>query len=87
MHGAREVALLPLVLLADVEQERAIRLVESFANLRRGDLGDLLLDLCQQLSVGSHYFPEYSDAGMVRNVTAPVRSACGTLVFPATVRP
>ncbi len=63
MHGAREMALLPLVLLADVEEKRPAGLVQAFANLRRGDLVDLVLDLCEKLSVGSHYFPEYSDAG------------------------
>ena len=62
VHRAREVALLPLVLLAHVEEQRPVELVEAPENLRRGDLVDFVLDLGQELSVGSHYFPEYSDA-------------------------
>ena len=78
---------MPLVLLADVEQQRPVFLVEALVHVDGGDLVDVVLDLREKLSVRSHYFPEYSDAwvGKIR-----ARLCCNVgavLVFPATVRP
>ena len=47
VHRAGEVTLLPLVLLAHVEEQRPVELAEASENLRRGDLVDLVLDLGQ----------------------------------------
>ncbi len=62
VHRARDVALVPLVRLAHVEEERAA-VPEQIVRVGRRDLRDLGLDLCQELSVGSHYFQEYSVGG------------------------
>ena len=53
---AGEMSLLPLVLLAHVDEERVVGVVEPHEDVRRGDLVDLLLDPCEQLPVGRHYF-------------------------------
>ena len=53
-------ALLPLVQLANVEQQRPVGVVQPLEHVGRGDLVDLLLDLRQKLSVRRHYFQEYS---------------------------
>ncbi len=60
VRGAGEVPLLPLVPLAHVEQQRPPAGGEERGGLGGRDLGDLGLDLAEELAVGRHYFPEYS---------------------------
>ena len=60
MDGAGDVALVPLVRLADVDEERRLGPSSSSRRARRVDLVDLGLDLRQQLSVARHDYPEYS---------------------------
>ena len=55
--------LLPFVLLTDIEQKRAVRVLQALEHVRRRDLVDLVFDLGQKLSVRRHYFPEYSVLG------------------------
>ncbi len=57
---AGDVPLVPLVRLADVDEERPVRRLEALVRLDGGDLVDLALDLCQQLAVRRHYFRNYS---------------------------
>ena len=57
---ARDVAFLPLVRLAHVDEERGVGRREALVRLDRGDLVDLRLDSCEQVAVASHYFPNYS---------------------------
>ena len=61
MERAGQVPLVPLVLLADVDEERAVAVVEEAVHVRRRDLVDLGSHLREQLPVGRHYFQEYSD--------------------------
>ena len=49
---AGQVTLLPLVLLAHVDEERTVGVVEAREHVRGGDLVDLVLDLGEQLSIG-----------------------------------
>jgi tetratricopeptide (TPR) repeat protein len=84
MEGAREVAFLPLVRLADVEQERRIVRAGPIVGLDRRDLVDLRLRLRENFSVCRHYFREYS------NVVAAYGCAWYAThqpagVFPATL--
>ena len=58
---AGDVTLVPLVLLADVENERASG-VDELARVGRIHLRDLGADLLQQLSVGRHRYRKYSFA-------------------------
>ena len=60
---AGDVTLLPLVRLADVDEEREARTTAGARARGGGDLLDLLLDLREQLSVARHYFPNYSVPG------------------------
>ncbi len=60
VNRAGQMTLLPLVLLAHIDEQRSVDVVESREDVGRGDLVDLVLDLGEQLSVGGHYFPEYS---------------------------
>ena len=53
---------MPLVVLAHVQEDGRRALVEERARLRRRDLVDLGSDLGEELAVGRHYFPEYSES-------------------------
>ena len=64
---AGDVPLVPLVRLADVDEERAIGRRVQLLRVERGDLVDLLLHACEQFPVAGHYFPNYS------GVSRPVR--------------
>jgi hypothetical protein len=55
------VALVPLVLLADVDDERVAR-IDQLARTARVDLGDLVANLLKQVSIAGHCFPKYSRA-------------------------
>ncbi len=57
--------LVPLVRLADVDEERAVLRLEALVRLDGRDLVDLGLDLREQLAVRRHYFPNYSFGGPV----------------------
>ena len=60
IQGSRDVPFLPLVGLADVDEERVLRRLEALVRLDRRDLVDLVLHLCEQLPVRRHYFRNYS---------------------------
>jgi hypothetical protein len=57
VDGARDVPLVPLVLLADVDEERSVEL----ARANDVDLVDLGAELGQKVAVAGHDYPEYSD--------------------------
>src|SRR5262249_11713081 len=59
VHRAGDVALFPLLALADVDEEGAV--AAEILGLGGGQLRDLGLDLRQQFSVGRHWFRKYSD--------------------------
>ena len=61
MDGAGDVALVPLVLLADVDDDRLAGL-DPVTGLRGVDLRDLGSHLLQQLSVVGHRYRKYSFA-------------------------
>ena len=61
MDGARDVALVPLVPVAHVDEDGRLRLAELRGG-RRVDLVDLALDLLQELAVAGHCFRKYSYA-------------------------
>src|SRR5664279_4899427 len=63
MDRAGNVALVPLVRLADVDEERRLGRVEKLAGARGVHLVDLGLDLGEQVAVARHDFPEYSGTG------------------------
>jgi hypothetical protein len=65
VHGARDVALLELVLLADVDQERrvAIGVRDGIVDLAGVHLPDLLLDVPEQFRAACH--PNSPKAGRV----------------------
>src|SRR5207237_570466 len=58
---AGDPALAPLVLLADVDDERTLDGVERLAGAGDVDLLDLALDLLQQLAIARHDFHKCSD--------------------------
>jgi hypothetical protein len=60
VDGAGDEALGPLVALAHVDEKRRLLRIDELARARRVDLGDLGLDLLQQLSIARHCFPKYS---------------------------
>ena len=60
VHGAGNLALVPLVLLADVEEERRLGRVEELVGARGVHLLDLGSHLLEQLAVVRHDFPKYS---------------------------
>ena len=60
MDGAGKMALVPLLLLADVDEERRVDRVEEIAGARSVHLLDLGLDLLQKLAVARHDYPKYS---------------------------
>ncbi len=60
MHRPGEVTLVPLGLLADVDDRGGVGLEER-ARLGRVDLLDLGLHLLEVLTVGRHCFNEYSE--------------------------
>lgn len=74
MHGSREMALLPLVALAHVEEERGLVAPEQGQGVRSLDLLDLGLHLLEQLAVVRHCFQEYSYVAFGNKVawTAPI---------------
>src|SRR6476659_971811 len=53
-------ALLPFVMLPNIEQKWAVRILQAIEDVRGRDLVDLVLDLRQKLPVRRHYFQEYS---------------------------
>ena len=59
---AWDVSLVPLVLLADVENERIARF-DQFPCMDGVDLVDLVFDLGEKLAVRRHCFPNDSEAG------------------------
>ena len=61
VHGAGDVALVPLVLLADVD-DHGLTGVDELARTGGVDLRDLGAHLLQQFPVRRHRFPKYSDA-------------------------
>ena len=64
VDGAGDMPFLPLVRLANVDEERALGGLETRLGLDGRDLVDLLPGLCDQLSVRRHYFGNYSVEGM-----------------------
>src|SRR4051812_19737014 len=72
---ARDTALGPLVQLADVDDERALRRVEQLARPRDVDLVDLRLDLLEIFAVVWHRFRKCSDPvrGYARSVATEAR--------------
>ena len=60
--GAGDLPLVPLVLLADVDEERRVGRLEQLAGARGVDLVDLGAHLLQELAVTRHDFPKYSGA-------------------------
>ena len=60
---ARDVPLVPLVGLADVDEERRLGAGEELARARGVHLVDLGSHLGEQFAVGRHDFPEYSGTG------------------------
>jgi hypothetical protein len=61
VERARDDPLIPLVLLADVEEERRVVRVEQARAVAGLDLVDLALDLAQELPIGRHCFTKDSD--------------------------
>ena len=61
VNGAGDVTLVPLVLLPDVEDERAAG-VDQLTRLGRVHLRDLGADLLEQLAVRRHRYRKYSFA-------------------------
>ena len=61
MHGAGDLAFLPLVALANVDERGRLRAVEKRCCAGGVDLVDLGLDLLQEVAVAVHCFQEYSD--------------------------
>ena len=61
VHGVREPPFVPLVPLADIDDERRVRAFEKARGLRDADLLDLLADLLEELTVGRHWYRKYSD--------------------------
>src|SRR6185312_10720335 len=61
VDGARDPALLPLVALAHVDEERRVVTVEQLARAAGVDLVDGGLRLLEQLPVGRHGFRLYSE--------------------------
>src|SRR5919109_396248 len=59
VQRAGDVPLVPLVLLADVEDD-GLGGVDQLARLRGVDLGDLAAHLLEQFPVRRHRFPKYS---------------------------
>ena len=57
---ARDLSLVPLVLLADVEEERRVDRVEELAGARGVHLLDLGANLLEKLPIVRHDFPKYS---------------------------
>ncbi len=70
-----DVAFVPLVRLADVDEERCVRAGMPLLRFDGRDLVDLVLHAREELSVASHYFPNYSGVvrGYRRRVTARTR--------------
>ena len=62
MDRAGDVPLVPLVLLADVEEQRRVVGLEQARAPVGVDLLDLGLDLVQQLAVGGHWFRKDSES-------------------------
>jgi hypothetical protein len=63
MRDSRDVSLVPLILLADVHDDRLLRL-DQLPGLRCVDLRDFGARLLEQLAVVRHFFPKYSDAAL-----------------------
>ena len=61
VQGARDVPLLPLVRLADVDEERRVGAAEELVRVDGGDLVDLGAHAPEELPVAGHYFPNYSE--------------------------
>ena len=71
--GAGDVTVVPLVGLADVDEERRLGTVEKLAGPRSVHLVDLALDLGQQLAIARHDFQEYSGHGIGLRLGVPRR--------------
>ena len=82
-----DVPFLPLVGLADVDEERRSPPSEPLVRLDGRDLVDLLLDLCQKLSVRRHYFRNIADRKGRARPAFPCSNDGVAGLFPATVRP
>ena len=74
---------LPLVRLANVDEERALGGLETRLGLDGRDLVDLLPGLCDQLSVRRHYFGNYSVEGMGSDAWS-LTPACGRAAMGLT---
>jgi len=61
VDGAGDVALVPLLALADVEENCRIGVVVELPGALRVDLVDLLPGLLEKVAVRTHCFPIYSD--------------------------
>jgi len=61
VDGAGDVALVPLLALADVEENCRIGVVVQLPGALRVDLVDLLPGLLEKVAVRAHCFPFYSD--------------------------
>jgi hypothetical protein len=59
VHGAGDVALVPLVAVADVDEDGRLRLAQ-LGGVGHADLVDLALHLLQELAIGRHCFRKYS---------------------------
>ena len=57
VDGAGDLPLVPLVLFADVEEERRVGRVEELAGARGVHFLDLGPHLLQELAIGRHDFP------------------------------
>ena len=57
VHGAGDLALVPLVLLPDVEEERRVGPFEELAGACCVHFLDLGANLLQELAIGRHDFP------------------------------
>ena len=95
MDGAGNMAFLPLVELAHIEEQgRGLccvgpcRIAETLVRLGGADLVDLGFDLCEMFSVGWHYFPEYSnlrcDLPRASGKAVDARTHRAATMFPAT---
>ena len=63
VHRARDVTLVPLLVLAHVDEERRVVALVELARGRGVDLVDLGLHLVEYFAVGSHCYWKYSVAG------------------------
>ena len=80
VNGAREVRLLELVLLAHVDDDRAVAAVlHQIVDVARIDLPDPLLHLPDQVCSRSHCFRKYSGRAATRAARPKPKPCCRRL--------